>query len=112
MRSASAPARGAFGLLGAFLAVSVVIGLLLAGLALPGAFAAGTATHGGVDFFNSLPDELAEPPLAEQSTVYDSKGQPIAHFYDERRILVPLAKISPNVQKAIVAIEDSRFYQH
>jgi membrane peptidoglycan carboxypeptidase len=112
MRSASEPARGASGLLGAFLAVSVVIGLLLAGLALPGAFAAGTATRGGVDFFTSLPDELAEPPLAEQSTVFDSKGQPIAHFYDERRILVPLTKISPNMQKAIIAIEDSRFYQH
>ena len=112
MRSANAPAKGAFGLLGAFLSGSVMIGLLLAGLALPGAVAAGTATRGGVDFFNSLPAELAEPPLAEQSTVYDNTGQPIARFYDERRILVPLTKISPNVQKAIIAIEDSRFYQH
>jgi len=112
MRTASASASRAFALLGAFVAVSVVIGLLLAGLALPGAYATGAATHAGVTFFDSLPDELAEPPLSEQSTVLDANGTPIAHFYDERRILVPLSKISPYMQKAIIAIEDSRFYSH
>lgn len=112
MRSTSTPAKGALGLLGAFVAVSTVIGLLLAGLAMPAAYATGTVTSGSVDFFNSLPAELAEPPLAEQSTVLDADGRPIAHFYDERRILKPLSKISPNMRKAIIAIEDSRFYQH
>jgi membrane peptidoglycan carboxypeptidase len=112
MRSASAPAEGASGLLGAFLAVSVVIGLLLAGLALPGAYAVGTATRGSVDFFSSLPGELAEPPLSEQSTILDVQGRPLARFYDERRIIVPLSKIATDMQTAIIAIEDSRFYQH
>lgn len=112
MTSASTPTKGALRLLGAFVAVSCVIGLLLAGLAMPAAYATGTVTDGGVDFFNSLPAELAEPPLSEQSTLLNSDGQPIAHFYDERRILVPLSKISMNMRKAIVAIEDSRFYQH
>jgi membrane peptidoglycan carboxypeptidase len=112
MKTVSASASRAFALLGAFVSVSVVIGLLLAGLALPGAYATGSATRGGVEFFNSLPDELAEPPLSEQSTVLDSNGSPIAHFYDERRILVPLSKISTKMQQAIVAIEDSRFYDH
>jgi membrane peptidoglycan carboxypeptidase len=112
MRTASAQASRAFALLGAFVAVSVVIGLLMAGLALPGAWATGSATRGGVEFFNSLPAELAEPPLSEQSTVLDSQGRPIAHFYDERRILVPLSRISKVMQQSIVAIEDSRFYEH
>jgi membrane peptidoglycan carboxypeptidase len=102
----------AVALLGAFVTVSVVAGLLLAGLALPAAWATGAATRGGVDYFNSLPDELAEPPLSEQSTVLDASGRPIAHFYDERRILVPLSNISQKMQDAIIAIEDSRFYQH
>ncbi|HEY6794917.1 MAG TPA: transglycosylase domain-containing protein [Kineosporiaceae bacterium] len=112
MKSASASASRAVALLGAFVTVSAVAGLMLAGLALPAAWATGSATRGGVDFFNSLPDDLAEPPLSEQSTVLDSTGRPIAHFYDERRILVPLTKISPRMQQAIIAIEDSRFYQH
>jgi len=112
MRSATASGGRALALLGAFISVSVVVGLLLAGLALPTAWATGTATRGGIDFFNSLPDELAEPPLAEQSAVLDAGGRPIAYMYDERRILVPLAKISPTMQHAIVAIEDSRFFNH
>jgi len=112
MRSATAAGGRALALLVAFVSVSAVVGLLLAGLALPAAWATGSATRGGVDFFNSLPDELAEPPLAEQSTVLDAGGRPIAYMYDERRILVPLSKISPVMQKAIVAIEDSRFYDH
>jgi membrane peptidoglycan carboxypeptidase len=112
MRTSSPTASRAFGLLGAFVAVSMVSGLLLAGLALPAAWATGSATRGGVDFFNSLPDELAEPPLSEQSTVLDSKGRPIAHFYDERRITRPLSMIAPVMRQAIVSIEDSRFYSH
>jgi membrane peptidoglycan carboxypeptidase len=112
MRTASASASRAFALMGAFLAVSVLSGLLLAGLALPGAWATGSATRDGVDFFNSLPDELAEPPLSEQSTVLDAQGRPLAHFYDEQRILVPLSRIAPVMRQAIVAIEDSRFYDH
>src|SRR5450631_4430991 len=112
MRTVSASASRAFALLGAFVSVSVVIGLLLAGLALPAAYATGSATRGGVDFFDSLPDSLAEPPLSEQSTVLDSAGRPIAHFFDERRIVVPLAKIAMVMRQSIVAIEDSRFYEH
>src|SRR5664280_2691452 len=47
MRTVSASASRAFALLGAFVCVSVVIGLLLAGLALPAAYATGSATRGG-----------------------------------------------------------------
>jgi membrane peptidoglycan carboxypeptidase len=112
MRGASESGNRASSLLGAFLAVSLVMGLLLAGLALPAAFVTGSATRGGVDFFNSLPADLAEPPLPEQTTVLDSKGAPIAHFYDEHRISVPLSRIAMVMRQAIVAIEDSRFYQH
>ena len=112
MRSASVPGGRALALLGAFASVSAVMGLLLAGIALPAAWATGSATRGGVDFFNSLPDDVAEPPLSEQSTVLDADGRQIAHFYDERRILVSLAQIAPIMQQSIIAIEDSRFLEH
>ena len=42
----------------------------------------------------------------------DSQGHRIATFYDENRKYVPLDKISLDMQHAIVAIEDSRFYEH
>jgi membrane peptidoglycan carboxypeptidase len=112
MRSASPSAGRAFALLAALMSVSIVVGLLLAGLALPAAWATGSATTGGVAFFNSLPDQQKVEPLSEQSTVMDASGRPIAHFYDERRIVVPITGIAKQMQQAIVAIEDSRFYQH
>ena len=42
----------------------------------------------------------------------DRDGKPIATFYDENRVNVPLDQIAPIMRKAIVAIEDYRFYQH
>ena len=39
-------------------------------------------------------------------------GSLIANPYDENRIIVPLKKISKNMQNAQIAIEDSRFYEH
>ena len=33
-------------------------------------------------------------------------------FYSENRTVVPLAQMSPWARKAIVAIEDARFYAH
>ena len=39
-------------------------------------------------------------------------GGRLATFYEENRIVVPLDQISPMRQQAIVAIEDSRFYEH
>jgi len=53
---------------------------------------------------------LAEMPRA--TTIYDLAGQPAFTIFKERRIEVPLDAISPNVVKAVVAIEDQRFYQH
>ncbi len=49
-----------------------------------------------------------------QSTVLvDAKGRRIAAIHgDENRLSVPLAKMAPMLPKAVVAMEDSRFYQH
>jgi len=46
------------------------------------------------------------------TTLYDDQGKPFATFYEQRRILVPLAKIPRILQEALIAVEDSRFYQH
>jgi len=44
--------------------------------------------------------------------VYSADRQVIGQFFVERRILVPLEKIPRQLVNALVAIEDSRFYEH
>ena len=88
------------------------MGLLMAGLAIPAIGAGGSATKSGVKAFNDLPSEFSVSPLAQQSRIVDVRGNLIANPYDENRIIVSLKNISPWMQKAQIAIEDSRFYEH
>ncbi|NLW56584.1 MAG: PBP1A family penicillin-binding protein [Firmicutes bacterium] len=46
------------------------------------------------------------------SKVYDQRGQLIGNLFSHRRIWVPADKISPHLKKAVIAIEDSRYYRH
>jgi 1A family penicillin-binding protein len=50
--------------------------------------------------------------MARASVFYDHKGQPAFTISREQRFEVPLDQISPNLQNAILAIEDQRFYKH
>ncbi|MFI2431117.1 transglycosylase domain-containing protein [Streptomyces sp. NPDC018693] len=95
-----------------FLGVSVLAGALLAGLALPAVGALGLAAKGSVESFDELPANLKTPPLSQRTTILDAKGNQIATVYSRNRTVVALKDISPYMQKAIVAIEDSRFYEH
>ncbi len=99
-------------LLGAFLATSVVLGLLGAGLVIPAVGATGAMTRQGVGLFDSLPGTFSSNPLAQQSKIYAADGTVIATPADENRTVVPLKKIAPIMRKAQVAIEDERFYEH
>ena len=74
------------------LILSVVGGLVLAGLTGPfvGLFAV-TAKR-GADAFNDLPTDLLTPPLPQASRMYDAKGNVIAYLHgSEDRQVVPLA---------------------
>ncbi|MEV6393912.1 transglycosylase domain-containing protein [Streptomyces sp. NPDC051907] len=95
-----------------FLGVSVLAGAVLAGIALPAFGALGLAAKGTVEGFDEIPANLKTPPLSQRTTILDSQGGPIATVYSRDRTVVPLTDISPYMQKAIVAIEDSRFYEH
>jgi penicillin-binding protein 1A len=44
--------------------------------------------------------------------IYDINGEVIDEFFVERRALVPLAKIPVDLQNAVIAIEDQRFFKH
>ncbi|MFJ3226004.1 transglycosylase domain-containing protein [Streptomyces sp. NPDC086783] len=95
-----------------FLGVSVLAGAVLAGIALPAAGALGLAAKGSVEGFDEIPANLKRPPLSQRTTILDNQGGQIASVYSRDRTVVDLKDISPYMQKAIVAIEDSRFYEH
>ncbi|MFD5780530.1 transglycosylase domain-containing protein [Streptomyces sp. NPDC058220] len=95
-----------------FLGVSVLAGAVLAGIALPAFGALGLAAKGTVEGFDEIPANLKTPPLSQRTTILDSQGGRIATVYSRDRTVVELKDISPYMQKAIVAIEDSRFYEH
>src|SRR5450759_5647730 len=99
-------------LLGAFLATSVVLGLLGAGWMRPAVGATGATARQGVDVFDDLPGEFTQTPLSQQSRIVASDGTVIATPFDENRIIVPLAQIAPVMRQAQIAVEDSRFYEH
>jgi penicillin-binding protein 1A len=73
-----------------------------------------------IDFYNKaaaeLPDhtKLKGMKLPGASVVLDRKGERFAEVFEEnqRRLWVSLADIPEHVQKAFLAAEDKRFYQH
>ena len=99
-------------LLLAFLSVSSLMGVVAAGMLVPVAGPTALAAKSVPTLFNELPGDLQTVAPAEESQLLDSSGGVIAHFYDKQRIVVPSANIADVMKKAIVAIEDKRFYEH
>lgn len=54
--------------------------------------------------------KLGEMP--ERSLVLDAQGETLGRMHGENRIVVPLSQVSPYFVKALLAREDSRFYDH
>src|SRR6516225_8127167 len=73
-----------------------------------------------IEFFNAAAAELPDPmqlkgkKLPGMSTLLDSKDQTYAEVFQlgNRRTWVPLGNIPDHVQKAFIAAEDRRFFQH
>lgn len=53
-----------------------------------------------------------ESGLKQVTTIYDSSSEKAGTLYSQKGTYVELDKISPNIQKAVVATEDKRFYTH
>ncbi|MFD7225897.1 transglycosylase domain-containing protein [Streptomyces sp. NPDC059892] len=96
----------------AFLGVAALSGVVLAGIALPAAGAIGLAAKGAVEEFDDIPSDLRTPPLSQRTRILDRDGGAIATVYSRDRTVVPLKDVSPHMRDAIIAIEDSRFYEH
>jgi penicillin-binding protein 1A len=50
--------------------------------------------------------------MALPTTIFDDNDKPVFTIFREQRIEVPLGKISPNLIKAVLSVEDQRFYEH
>ena len=95
-----------------FGAVSLLAGVLAAGLGVPFAALAAGTTRAGAEALRNVPTDLSVPAQYEASTMLMADGSVLATFFDENREYVPLDKISPEMQMAQVAIEDHRFFEH
>ena len=95
-----------------FVAVSVLGGVLVAGLAVPTASVAAEFSKAGATAIQAIPKEVETPPPAEGSKVLMADGSVLTNFYDENRVYVPLADIAPVMRLAQVTTEDRRFYEH
>jgi membrane peptidoglycan carboxypeptidase len=95
-----------------FIGVSVLAGAVTAGIALPAVGLMGLAAKGSVEGFDELPAKLKRPPLSQRTTILNSEGEEVAKVYSRDRTVVDIKQMSPYLKQAIVAIEDSRFYEH
>ncbi|NQD40044.1 transglycosylase domain-containing protein, partial [Glutamicibacter halophytocola] len=96
----------------AFFGISALCGVLAAGMLVPVAAIAKTGLTTGNNIVSALPSSFEKLPISEPSTIVDANGKTIANFYQQNREPVSLDDISPYMRKAIVSVEDERFYEH
>jgi penicillin-binding protein 1A len=86
---------------------------LVMAAAVSGALAGAVSAAGPFFFMSCNPDQLAEHRIGQTSVVYGAGGGVLTTIAaEEQNRPVDLEQVSPWLQKATVAIEDRRFYQH
>jgi membrane peptidoglycan carboxypeptidase len=99
--------------LASVLMCGLLAGLTLAAAAFPATAVAGLIAKRASDSYEDLPSDLRTPPTEQTTYVYANDGKTlITMFYDQNRRDIPLDDIGPLMQRAIVAAEDTRFYEH
>ncbi|MBA2573188.1 MAG: transglycosylase domain-containing protein, partial [Nocardioidaceae bacterium] len=92
--------------------VSLLSGVLIAGMALPWVGLASKGAEESAAAMESFPLRLKFRALPERTRVLAADGTKLAVLFDENRKYVHLDEISAPMQEAMVAIEDARFYTH
>jgi membrane peptidoglycan carboxypeptidase len=99
------------GMVTAFVTCAALTGLLSSALLIP-AVALTAVAAGAARSTAAAPLTLGSAPAPQTSVMLAADGSTIARFYAENRVDVPLTEISPLAQRAIVSVEDARFFQH
>lgn len=88
-------------------------GVIVAAAVFPLVAIGGIAVKSGAEVLEDLPTDVSQNPPAQTTYVYANDGKTLlTTFYEEHRKYTPLAEMSPYIQMAIVASEDTRFYEH
>ncbi|GAB3996896.1 hypothetical protein GCM10029992_18290 [Glycomyces albus] len=97
----------------ALLVCGVLAGILTAAAAFPLFATGGIFAGDSIEAFESLPTELTQSALPQTSYVYASDGETlITSFYEENRREVSIDDVDPVMIDALLAAEDSKFYEH
>jgi membrane peptidoglycan carboxypeptidase len=94
------------------LGLSLLAGVLVAGLSYPLAAGVGLAANRASESLTGVGAELLAGPLPQTTTVTDSRGTPIAYVFAQDRELVTADRVAPAMIAALVAVEDRRFFEH
>ena len=95
------------------LVCGLLAGIVVAAAGFPIVAMTGLVAKAGADSFDKLPSALTVQQSPQISYVYASDGKTLlSTFYDENRLDVKLSDVAPVMQEAIVASEDTRFYEH
>jgi len=92
-------------------AIVATISVLTLALLASGAWIAWSA----FDLTRGLPTRealRAMGDMVQSTTIFDASDRPAFTIYKEQRIEVPLEKMSPNLIKAVISVEDQRFFDH
>ena len=93
----------------------VLLTSLIAAVAVVSFFTAGVAAWFSYDITAGLPRRDAISGLGEMAqatTLFDAHDRHAFTIFKEQRIELPLSKMSPNLLKAVISVEDQRFYDH
>lgn len=104
--------KSKLGAIGGIAILASLAGIIIAATVVPVATFAAFTTRDLSQEIVDLPLQLDEISNPQTSQILASNGELIAYFYDENRQDVPLEEIAPIMQEAIIAIEDTRFYEH
>jgi membrane peptidoglycan carboxypeptidase len=92
--------------------MGVVAGVLTGLIVLPLACTTGVGARDTALWFQSVPADLRTPPLPQRSKILATDGSTLATFFFENRVEVRLEQVAPILRRAVLAVEDSRFYDH
>jgi 1A family penicillin-binding protein len=86
-----------------------VVGALLQGAVLGGSQ---WAVHSVMTGLPARGELKGLEQTAQATVIFDASDRPAFSIFEEQRRDVPLSEISPHLIKAIVSVEDQRFYDH
>ncbi len=92
------------------LVLSLLGGVLLAGLALP--VVGGIGLVGKSAAAQLTPEKPPTVALSQRSRILDVGGNVVATLFSENRVQIRLEDVPQSARDALIAIEDSRFYEH